>query len=285
MSIARFIRQTALTLTPGVVFCFHSTPRRAGVWTAFTAAALFGVPLHAAGLNDTGQTLCYDGAGTVPCTAPAADDGRYGRDAAATAGVLTKTGAGAAGFDFTKIPRNGTVLGAGAHLYPGTAATDWACTRDNVTDLTWEVKTGVEAHLSYYNHSYTWYNTNGAENGGYAGSVGANTCNATLPSSQCNTQAFVAAVNAAALCGYSDWRLPTPREMKTIVYYGVGRPYIDPSIDTTYFPYTIAEAFWSASTFVVDPANAWYLGFSSGNVGPHGKTNRLYLQLVRGEQF
>jgi hypothetical protein len=66
-------------------------------------------------------------------------DCRYGRDAAAAAGVLTKTGGGAKGFDYTKIANNGTTLGAGAAL--GNAPTDWACTKDNITGLTWEVKT------------------------------------------------------------------------------------------------------------------------------------------------
>ncbi len=256
------------------------TSRRSAL-SLFTAAALFSVPLHAAGLNDTGQTLCYDSAGgAISCTvAPAADDGRYGRDAAATAAALTKTGAGAAGFDFTKIANNGSVLAAGAAL--GTVATDWACTRDNVTELTWEVKTD-DSGLRDKDWTYTWYNTTGAENGGNAGSVGENSCNATLPSSQCNTQAFVAAVNAAALCGSSDWRLPSLRELKTIVNHGVSNP----SIDTTYFPNTDASYFWSASTYVPLPTYAWFVYFSDG-VGYVAsiKTYNYYARLVRGGQF
>jgi hypothetical protein len=212
--------------------------------------------VHAGSLNDTGQTQCYDGNGAkTSCTvAPAADDGRYGRDAAAAAGALTKIGAGVAGFDFTKIANNGSILPAGAAL--GTRATDWACTRDNVTGLTWEVKTTGPTDLRFSGHSYTWYNTNGAENGGDAGSAGlpntnVGTCNGTLPSNLCNTQAFVAAVNTTALCGYTDWRLPTPPELRTIVNYGAGI-----SLDTTYFPNTVGPAYWSASTYVAAPAGA-----------------------------
>ena len=291
MLITCFTRQP--TLPPRIIFCFHSTPRRAVspvirwlsrtrlalVCTAFTATALFGVSSHAASLNDTGQTQCFDGAGaTISCSV--SDDGRYGRDAAAAAGALTKIGGGIAGFDFTKIANNGSALAASAALGPG--ATDWACTRDNVTGLTWEVKTTGTTDLRYSGHSYTWYNTNSAENGGNAGSAGVvNTCNGTLPSNQCNTQAFVAAVNAAALCGYSDWHLPTPRELRSIVNYGAGNP-----MDATYFLTTARPNFWSASTHARTPAYAWVVSVGvddgGGDGHAHVKTNDDLARLVRG---
>ena len=109
----------------------------------------FGVScaVAAAGLNDTGVTTCADASGaTVSCTAATAvqgQDARYGRDAAAGTGALTKVGGGANGFDFTKISNGtanvpGVVLPATAAL--GTAASDWGCTYDNTTGLMWEVK-------------------------------------------------------------------------------------------------------------------------------------------------
>ncbi|HSE11407.1 MAG TPA: hypothetical protein VLB69_02120, partial [Rudaea sp.] len=81
-------------------------------------AAIASGTLLAAALNDTGQTGCYDVTGVAQSCASGVQDGRYGRDAAAAAGALTKIGAGAAGFDFSKIANNGTVLGAGAALGP-----------------------------------------------------------------------------------------------------------------------------------------------------------------------
>ncbi|MEE4379693.1 MAG: hypothetical protein V2J55_19570 [Candidatus Competibacteraceae bacterium] len=74
-------------------------------------------------LNDTGVTR-NDGLGA---------DHQYGRDPAAAAGVLPKTGSGSKGFDFTKIANDGTELPDSAAL--GTNPGDWACTRDNVTGL------------------------------------------------------------------------------------------------------------------------------------------------------
>jgi hypothetical protein len=225
---------------------------------------------NAVPLNDTGQSLCYDAANAaVACSAAVTgdagvnpgQDGRYGRDAAAASGALTKTGAGAAGFDYTKIANDGTALGAAAAL--GTAATSWACTQDNVTGLVWEVKTAT-AGLRRNTHEYTWYST-AAVNGGNPGVVGTNTCVSTLSafSNQCNTQNYVAAVNAAGLCGASDWRLPTQRELLSIVNSGAAIP----AVDSTYFPNmrgVSTDVYWSSSTRADTPDTAWTVLFERG---------------------
>jgi len=75
----------------------------------------------AASLPDTGQDLCDDGANVlVACTSANTgdaatyprQDGRFGRDAKAKAGTLSKDGGGAAGFDYSKIANDGSDLGA-----------------------------------------------------------------------------------------------------------------------------------------------------------------------------
>lgn len=220
-----------------------------------------GATVHAATvvpLNDTGQTLCYDSAGaTVTCTTTGADDGRYGRDAANTAAVLTKTGAGNAGFDFTKVANDGTALAAGTAL--GAAATDWACTRDNVTGLTWEVKTpSGGGGLRDSAHTYTWYSSNAATNGGNAGTPNGGTCSG---GTGCDTEKFVADVNTAALCTYTDWRMPSLRELLSLVDFSVPGTLAAPTIDATYFPNTQFSRFWSANNYSSDPANAWVVNF------------------------
>ena len=132
---------------------------------------------RAAGLPDTGQTLCDNGSSVlVACsnanTGDAAifprQDGRFGRDAQAAKGALPKIGGGAAGFDYTKVANDGTDVSAGTAL--GSGPTDWACTRDNITGLLWEVMTATATDLRYSGHTYAWYSTNGATNGGNAGS-------------------------------------------------------------------------------------------------------------------
>lgn len=92
-------------------------------------------------LNDSGQTRCFQGE-NADATAVDCDDASWpgqdagiGRDAAPP----TKIGAGAAGFDFTKLSNEGAELSSRAE--PGEEPEGWGCTRDNLTGLTWRVAT------------------------------------------------------------------------------------------------------------------------------------------------
>lgn len=245
---------------------------------------------RAGSLPDTGQTLCDNGSNVLgACTiANSGDgatyprqDGRFGRDAKASAGTLLKACGGAAGFDYCKIANNGTDLGAGVGLVPGTGPTDWACTGDNSTGLIWEVKVNDATHLRDWNWTYTWYNSDGTTNGGDAGTVSGGTCKTA---GRCDTEKFVADVNAAALCGFTNWRLPTLRELFTLVHFGVENS----SIDATYFPNTQAANFWSLTpSTVYAPNNVWTVTFDVGNTNVSDKSNGGYVsaRLVRGASF
>jgi hypothetical protein len=245
-------------------------------FSAKAALALLLLPVLAAAqtapLNDTGQTACYDASNAVvACTASPlpGQDARFGRDAAQAAGVLTKTGGGAAGFDFTALDASGNATTTlGSH----------ACVKDNVTGLTWEVKqAGANTQLRYTGHTYTWYDSAAAN----PGSPGGSTCNGTLPGNQCNTQAYVAAVNAGAgLCGKTDWRLPTRRELLSIVHYGTSSPAIDPA----YFPDTQSNWYWTSTTYAPDPAGAWNVYFNDGGAYAYYKAYSGSVRLVRSGQ-
>lgn len=244
---------------------------------------------HAAGLNDTGITFCGNSDSTNssdPAVCAAADNGayprqdaRYGRDAQAAAGTLTKVGGGGAGFDFTKIANDGSVLPASAAL--GSNPTDWACTRDNVTGLIWEVKTNTTPRgLRDVTHTYTWYNSNPATNGGTNGTESGGTCETT---GRCDTEKYVQDVNAVGLCGATDWRMPKIKELESIVDLGLG-PSNSVRIDSTYFSATTTSPVWAGSPVATSVSHAWCVNFFNGFSLFCGHNDGFSVRLVRGGQ-
>ncbi|CAK0744925.1 conserved exported hypothetical protein [Gammaproteobacteria bacterium] len=220
-------------------------------------------------LNDTGQTTCFDGSSMVGCSETSTgdsssyprQDGRFGRDALAGAAKLTKKGAGDVGFDYTKIANDGSALPDTATH--GTAAKDWACTKDNTTGLVWEVKT-TDGGLRDQGWYYSWYSTDSNSNGGNPGYPGHDfNCGYTL--SQCNTSAYVAAVNTKSLCGSNKWRVPSVSELQGIVHFGKMVPSIEPSF---FEPSAFSNSSWSwtASNYAPDAGFAWVVYFTDGGV-------------------
>ncbi len=239
----------------------------------------------AAGLDDTGATLCGNlnqDKQSCPQTNFPSQDAETGRDAQQTAGTLSKAGGGAAGFDFTKLDSAGAPLAA--------SAVSWDCVRDNVTGLIWEVKTDNNG-LRDKDWSYTWCNNNASTNGGGAGvcdtgsSVGSDNCANTA---RCDTEKYVADVNALNpnLCGHTDWRMPTREELRSIVDYSIYAPSgVNPTIDVVYFPNTRGYPYWSASPSAPDAGYAWLVDFYSGFDGANNvKGNYFAVRLVRGGQ-
>jgi hypothetical protein len=191
--------------------------------------------------------------------------------------VLSKTGAGGKGFDFTKIANDGTALAAGALL--GTNPADWACTKDNVTGLIWEVKTTSGLRSSA--HTYSWYSTDATSNGGNAGVDLGGAC---AGGSGCDTEKFVADVNTIALCTYTDWRMPSLRELKSLVDFSVPATWAAPTIDANYFPNTQISYFWTANNYSAVSNFAWTVYFYDGVSKAQYKTDGHYVRLVRGAQ-
>ena len=64
--------------------------------------------------------------------------------------------------------------------------------------------------------------------------------------------------------GGSGWRLPTIKELTTLIDYSQGTP---PVIDTTVFPGTPVAYFWSSTPMAGSTTYAWNLYFYFGN--PH----------------
>jgi hypothetical protein len=244
------------------------------------------------GLNDTGIDWCADDTtnrnveGTKKekdqsCLATPmkkdypGQDALYGRDMMNRVSELSKTGSGSAGFDFTKVCMSGETAGEGEcppNPSLGSGANNWACILDNVTGLVWEVKSADGLHSQ--GNSYSWYNPDKTKNGGEPGVQNGGSCKESL----CDTQAFVQAVNTLGLCGAKDWRLPTRKELLSILDNGR----FSPAIDTRYFPNSQAVYYWSSSPFTENADYAWEVHFKYGEADTNKKNERNSVRLVRG---
>lgn len=254
---SQYNRRTDSSAIGGKAVIFRVCYRSPSAPMVCTAALLLAVSSLAQAqtghLNDTGQTTCYAlDQSVIPCDeANVGDDGilphqdaRYGRDAAHAAGMLTKTGAGAAGFDFSCVLWNGTVIDgpdcrsglvANTGDTPGPdPSTDWACVRDNVTGLVWSLRVPP------------WVEWPEATAPAFAGP----------------------GHNAAARCGFSsNWRAPARRELLGLLNYD--RP-MGNMIDLSWFPgmATIGGNCWGTESIAPNPQfpeGAWIVNFLNGN--------------------
>src|SRR5690554_3963082 len=188
----------------GMDFCANM-PRQAEGFSAELNCADFGV---------TQTESNWDNGGFV---IPAGQDATHGRDALAVQGKLEKIGDGHAGFDFTKLDEDGNELPYSAEQY--------ACVRDNHTNLIWEVKqdTPVKDDLHSGKAGFLWYNS--STNGDFTGMPDAGEpirdikCKNT---GRCDTEKFIQDVNEEGYCGLNHWRLPTYAEALSIASISSG---------------------------------------------------------------
>jgi hypothetical protein len=216
---------------------------------------LFSFSVSARPVPDTGQTKCYDNSGEIPCPQPG--EPFYGQDAS-----------------YAINPPSYTKLDAIGNDLPDDA-TEWVMVRDNVTGLIWEVKRNKDDVKNYddphdADNTYTWYDSTPETNGGNAGTPGNGT----------DTEDFIKSLNEANFGGFSDWRLPTIKELSCLVKWGT----YDPAIDTDYFPKTVSINYWSSTTIATVDSVTWHVHFQYGSVHHGDKSWSWYVRAVRGGQ-
>jgi hypothetical protein len=146
-------------------------------------------------LDDTGLTTCVDPSTFQPIAcASTGQDGEFGRDVR-----HPEDADGVAGFAFAKVCNNGKQAGqegCAKSAVQGSGPHDWGCTKDLVTGLTWELRTS-DGSIRDASKFFSDFGTNDPT----------------------DTGGLVAAMNAQALCGATDWRLPSVTELFSLANF------------------------------------------------------------------
>lgn len=210
------------------------------------ADASVAVSCHTTYLNDTGVTALPSG-GTYPGV-----DGQFGRDAAYLAGQgLSKLGAGRVGYDFTKICADGDPVSAAGTCKQQSYVNEWACVRDNVTQLMWDLRSFKDTD---------------------APPAGANG-------------------GPAAWCGVQDsaWHKASTHELISIVDSAFVDPKeLQAKVDVSVFPNVLADIYQSGEKDI--NGRDWYVDFNNyGTVSSTpdvavGEAHVLYAAALQGSR-
>jgi hypothetical protein len=99
-------------------------------------------------------------------------------------------------------------------------------------------------------------------------------------------------LNTAAFAGFSDWRLPNESELETLLDRGTAVPSIGTIFNTSCpsgctvltCSCTLGgeSIYWSSTSYVLGPAQAWVVNFFDGTAYVAPKTNTYQVRAVRG---
>jgi len=211
------------------------------------------VILYAWPIPHSGQTQCYDTEKIIECPDP------------------TQPFYGQSGH-YMINPRSFTKLDSQANDLPDEAE-EWFMLRDNVTGLIWEVKHAKDNITDYSNpndfdNTYTW-NT----------AISKNSENSTDTYNEGeNTTSFILEMNRNQYGGFQDWRIPSIKELASIL--NLGKKY--PAMDLAFFDNNMSEIYWSSTSYVNRENSAWCVQMSNGKCCDQSISKKNYVRAVRG---
>jgi hypothetical protein len=92
-----------------------------------------------------------------------------------------------------------------------------------------------------------------------------------------NYESAVAYCKNLNLAGHTDWRLPTKKELISLV----DKNFSKPTIDTRVFPDTVSFGYWTSTISAEDPDDIIFIYFATGEPGNGDKSDMCYLWAVR----
>ena len=246
--------------------------------------------------NNTGSTTTNTGTNTNT-----GNTGSTGTTTGTGTGTTTGTGTGTTtttAKTFTKLDKDGGDVTAGIESV--------ACVKDSQTGKYWEVKTDEPAGQTMKgetyqdkDYGYFWYDGKAGVPGYAAGTavtaslLSGFPCQKTTGLAQCDTGSYIAAVNAAKLCGFKDngWRLPTKDELLSLIDKSkTSAPYTYTDLgSTSYDPEAkdqLVRGYWSSTASTAAPTTnrlaVSFTGKDDNRVQDHPMGNLIndYIRLI-----